>query len=251
MRRTLLLAAALTLPAWPGSAQTVDEIVAKNLAARGGAERIRAVKSLRMTSRIAIAPGVEAPAVLEMKRPGRLRLDLKLPEFTASQVYDGAHGWQTQPSRSGPRPQPMSEEELANAADRADIDGPLLDYKEKGHALELLGRESVDGADAFKLRLTLKNGHEQMVFIDAVSFLEVKGESSRTVQGTRIVNEQRISDYRDVAGLRLPFRFENGIKGRPGRQSVAVERIEVDPEIDDTRFAMPAVDGDSGTGESP
>lgn len=228
----------LALAAGSASAQTLDEILARNLEARGGLARIKAVASMRWTARMTIAPGVTAPAVLEMKRPGKMRLDLTLPDgATATQVIDGAGGWQMPPGAE--EAMPLSEEDAKGAAERADIDGPLVDYKAKGHALELVGPDSADGVAAFKLRLTLKNGSVQTIFIDAASFLEIKDESTRSVRGTEIPTEQRIGDYRDVGGLKLPHRFENGIKGQPERQTIAIQKIELDVPIDDARFAMP------------
>jgi outer membrane lipoprotein-sorting protein len=245
-----MAACVFALWAFPGAAQTVDEVVARNIEARGGAARIKAVTSLRMTGHMTIAPGLEAPSVLEMKRPGRMRLDLELPEFTATQVYDGEQGWELLPFRGDREPRALRPEDAASAAERADMDGPLVDYRDKGHHLELLGREPVDGRDAFKLRLTLKNGHEQTVYIDAASYLEIRGESTRNVEGTQIVSEQKIGDYREVGGLLFPHSFENGVKGRPQRQRVTIETIEIDVPIDDARFAWPAdADTDESTGD--
>jgi outer membrane lipoprotein-sorting protein len=236
--RWAVVAAVSTFLAGAAAAQSLDEIVARNLAARGGVARIKAVKSMRWTARMTIAPGLEAPAILEMKRPGRMRLDLSLPDgATATQVIDGAGGWQIPPGADAAMP--LSAEDARSAAERADLDGPLVDYTLKGHRLELLGRDTADGVAAFKLRLTLKNGSVQTMYIDAVSYLEIKDESTRTLRGAEILTEQRIGDYRDVGGLKLPHRFENGIQGRPDRQKVTIEKIELDVAIDDARFAMP------------
>ncbi len=241
MLRALPLLALATGLAATTSAQTLDEIVARNLEARGGLARIKAVTSMRWTARMTIAPGLDAPATLEMKRPGRMRLDLTLPDgATATQVFDGDGGWQIPPG--GDEAVPLSAEEAKGAAERADFDGPLVDYKAKGHSLELLGPASVDGSAAFKLRLTLKNGTVQTIYLDAASYLEVKDEATRTVRGTEIPTEQRVGDYRDVGGLRLPHRFENGILGQPDRQTIAIQKIEIDVPLDDARFTMP--DGD-------
>lgn len=239
--RVAVLAAALGCIAGAASAQSLDEIVARNLEARGGVARIKAVHSMRWTARMTIAPGLEAPATLELKRPGRMRLDLTLPDgATATQVVDGAGGWQIPPG--GRDAMPLSEEDAKSAAERADLDGPLVDYELKGHSLELLGRDTADGFAAFKLRLTLRNGSVQTMYIDATSYLEIKDESTRTVRGTEILTEQRIGDYRDVGGLKLPHRFENGIEGQPDRQTVTIQEIELDVPIDDARFTMPGLD---------
>ncbi len=224
----------------PLPAQTVDEIVAKNTQARGGLEKLKAVKTMKMTGRITVGPGSEAPVVMEMKRPNKVRLDITLQGMTLSQAYDGKQGWQLNPFGGGKNAEPMSPEDLKNAEEQADMDGPLVDWKAKGHKVELVGKEKVEGTDAYKLKATLKNGNIRYIYLDADSYLDIRGEEKRTVRGTERETEQTIGDYKEVGSLLLPHSFESGAKGRPEKQKITIEKIELDLPIDDGRFAMPA-----------
>lgn len=232
---------ALALPALPVVAQTMDEVIAKNIEARGGLEKLKAVKSIRMTGKMMMGPGMEAPMSLEIKRPRSLRMEFTFQGMTGVQAYDGKSGWSISPFQGKKDPEPMSPDDVKDAEEEADIDGPLVDYKAKGHAVELVGKEKVEGSDAYKLKVTLKNGTVRHQYIDAESFLEIKTEAKRTVRGSEMEFESTIGDYKDVGGLLIPHSIQSGAKGRPEKQNIVVEKIELNPVLDDARFRMPEV----------
>jgi outer membrane lipoprotein-sorting protein len=241
MRRLSLTIAAAILAAAPAAAQTADEIIAKNLAAKGGLEKLRAVKTIRMTGRMTVGPGIEAPIVLEIKRPNSMRMDITVQGMVGSQAYDGASGWSLMPFGGSKVPQQMTAEEATLAEEQADIDGPLIDYKAKGNTVELLGKEKVEGADAYKLKVTLKNGVVRTMYVDAEHFLEIKEESRRTIRGSEMEMDTIVGDYKEVDGLMLPHSVDAGAKGSPQRQKLVIEKIEINVPIDDARFKMPDV----------
>ena len=181
----------------------------------------------------------EAPVVMEIKRPSSMRLDFTVQGMTGTQAYDGKVGWTLMPFQGSTTPQPMAGEELQMMAEQADIDGPLVDYKAKGNTVELLGKEPVEGADAYKLKVTLKNGVVRTMYIDAEHFLQVKEESKRTIRGTEIEGETILGDYKEVGGMMFPHSMDSGQKGNPQRQKIVVDKIEVNVPIDDARFKMP------------
>lgn len=238
-RKALLALAGVALLS-PASAQTLDEIVAKNIEARGGLDKIKAVKTMRMTGKMTIGPGMEAPAVIEIKRPQMTRLEISFQGMTLVQAFDGKNGWAINPFQGNPNPEPMSPDDAKDAEEQADIDGSLVDWKAKGHTVVLVGKEKVEGTDAFKLQITLKNGDVRYTFIDADSWLEIKGEAKRNIRGTEMETEQTIGDYKEVGGLLMPHSMEGGPKGSPMRQKITIDKIELDVAIDDARFAMPA-----------
>jgi outer membrane lipoprotein-sorting protein len=239
LRKALLALAGAALLA-PASAQTLDEILAKNLEARGGADKIKAVKTMRLTGRMTVGPGLEAPVVMEFKRPGKMRMDFTFQGMTGTQAFDGQGGWQVMPFQGNPNPEPMSPDDVKDAEEQADVDGPLVDWKAKGHAVELVGKEKVEGTDAWKLKITMKGGDVRYVFLDADAYLEIRGEGKRKIRGTEMETEQTVSDYKEVGGLVMPHAFEGGPKGSPMRQKITIDKIELDVDIDDARFAMPA-----------
>ena len=223
----------------PAASQTVDDIVAKNVAAKGGMDKIKAVQTVRMTGKMTLGPGIEAPVVLELKRPNMMRMDVTVQGMVGSQAYDGAAGWMLMPFAGSPVPQQMSAEDAAMAAEQADMDGPLIDYKAKGNKVELLGKEKVEGADAYKLRITLKNGTVRNIYIDAEHFLEIKDESKRMVRGSEVETETIVGDYKEVGGMMFPHSVDSGQKGNAQRQKLVVEKIELNVPLDAARFKMP------------
>jgi len=142
-------------------------------------------------------------------------------------------------------PEVMPPDQAKDMEEQADFDGPLVDYKDKGHTVELLGKEQVEGADAYKLKVTLKSGDVRTIYLDAETYLEIKVESKRTVRGTEVEGEATMSDYKEVEGLMMPHVMEQGQKGSPMRQKLVIEKVEINPDIPDSLFAMPAVAADS------
>ena len=241
MRKGFLAFAAALALAVPAAAQTADEIIAKHIDALGGMEKLKAVKTVRMTGKMTVGPGIEAPVVMELKRPNAMRLDITVQGMVGSQAYDGKSGWTLMPFGGSKVPQQMAEEEAKLAQEQADIDGPLIDYKAKGNAVELLGKDKVEGADAYKLKVTLKNGAVRTLYIDAEHFLQIKDESRRTIRGAEVDTETILGDYKAVDGMMFPHSVDSGQKGNPQRQKLVVEKIELNVPIDDARFKMPEV----------
>lgn len=242
-RKLLLLSFVLALFALAAAAQdlTADQVIAKSIQARGGMEKLKAVKSLRMTGKMLVGPGMEAPVTMELKRPASFRMEFTFQGLTGVQAYDGKTGWRVMPFQGKKDPEPMGEEEVKLAAEQADMDGPLVDYKDKGNTVELLGKESVEGAPAYKLKVTLKNGGIRTIYFDADSFLELKTESKVTLRGTEREGESSLGDYKEVDGLMFAYSIEASQKGSPMKQKITLDKIEVNPAIEDARFKMPEV----------
>ena len=241
MRKGILafvIGMALATPAAP---QTVDEIISKNIEALGGIEKIRAVKTVRMTGKMTVGPGIEAPVVMELKRPNAMRLDITVQGMVGSQAYDGTTGWSLMPFAGSKVPQQMAADEAKQAQEQADIDGPLVDYKTKGNIVDLVGKEKVEGSDAHKLKVTLKNGDVRTIYIDAEHYLQIKDESKRSIRGTEVETETIVGDYKEVGGMMFPHAVDSGQKGNPQRQKLTIDKIEINVPIDDARFKMPEV----------
>lgn len=225
----------------PAAAQTAEEIIAKHIEAMGGLEKLKAVKTIRMTGKMTLGPGIEAPVVLELKRPNSLRMDITVQGMVGSQAFDGTTGWTLMPFQGSKAPQQMAADELKMTQEQADMDGPLVDYAAKGNTVELMGKEKIEGADVHKLKVTLKNGVVRTVYIDAEHFLQIRDESKRTIRGAEIDTETILGDYKEVEGLMFPHAIDSGQKGSPQRQKLMVEKIELNVPIDDARFKMPEV----------
>jgi outer membrane lipoprotein-sorting protein len=236
--RYILVAMALVVPP-TAAGETVDEIVARHVAARGGREALAAVRAVRMTGRATEGPGRQAIVRREIARPGRIRTEFVFQGTTGVYASDGSAGWRVSPLDGALEPEPLPAEDAAVAAEPADIDGPLVDWKAKGHTVELVGSEALAGGPAHRLKVTLKSGAARHIWIDAATGLVVRTESRRKLRGREVVLETVFGDYREAAGVAFARSIETGVAGRPRRLRVIVETVEVNPALDDSRFQMP------------
>lgn len=232
------LLAALLLVASPVSAQTVDEIVGRYLAARGGLERIRSIQSMRLQGTISPAPGASGPFRLELKRPQKMRVEMIVQGTSLTQGTDGTTAWVLTPMLAGGSGVILPPGEAQGLKDQADIEGPLVDWRAKGHRVELTRRDARFGAEAFRLRVQLKSGDVRYLYIDAATYRQVAEEGERPSPRGLVRIETRLSDHRDVQGLVIPFVLDISAGGED-RQRVAFEKVEVNVTIDDARFAAP------------
>ncbi len=221
------------------SAQTVDEVIAKNIQARGGLEKLHAIKTLRITAKIT-EEDLRAKFVQVMKRDDKIRRDFSIQGMTRIQAYDGHTAWRVNPFGGRKDPELISAEDSKSLVDAADIEGPLVDYRQKGHTAELLGHDSVEGTDCYKIKLTLKSGDVRLYYLDADSFIEIKYESQTKVRGTVQYSETLLGDYEQVGGVYFPFAIESGPLGSEERTKFTVEKIELDVPADDSLFSLPA-----------
>lgn len=222
------------------SPSPVDEVVALNLAARGGAERIQALRSIRETGTAAASGGRVARVVREIKRPGLFRLEFSAQGTTSVFANDGETGWQVAPLQGVFEPQVVPPEaDAAGGVDQRDIEGPLVNWREKGHLVELVGRETLPGGEAFKLKLTLKGGAIRYDYIDVASHLLVRSDVTRIIRGRPVELQNTFSDFREVGGLVFPHLIETRAKDRPDVVRIEIETIELDPELDDALFRLP------------
>jgi hypothetical protein len=217
----------------------VEEIVARHLAARGGRERIQALQSVRATGTARGSGGRVARVVRESKRPGSIRLEFDFQGVSSIYAHDGTRGWQVTPLQGRFEPEPLPPEVAAVAVDQVDIEGPLLDWRAKGHTVTLLGRETVGGREAFQLEEKLSSGEVRVDFIDTGTYLLARTDVARTVGGRRVWLETTFSDYRVVEGLQFPHAIESRARNRPQSVKIRIETIELDPVLDDAIFRMP------------
>lgn len=237
--KTLCLATLLFLPP-VAAAQTADEIVNKVLAARGGGARIKAVQSQRISGTIDFGGGAEGPFLVELKRPGKMHIEVTIQGQTLIRSYDGkSAGWIINPFSENKDVQPMSADDIRNIADESDFDGPLVDYKEKGNHIELVGKEDVEGKPAYRLKLTSKKGETRSYLFDAASFHLVRWDGIRKIGDKEVPWESLFRDYREVSGLQFAFEIDSDAPGTEQSQKIIADKIEVDPQIDESRFEKP------------
>lgn len=249
VRKTCLWAIAAVLAVAAAQAQTpeapaltIDEVIAKNLEARGGKDKIAAVQSARFTGHMTMGEGMEAPLVLVWRRPNLVRMEFTIQGMTGVQAYDGKTGWAVMPFMGKKDPEPMTADELKDVEDMGDLfEGPLFDYAAKGHQVELVGKEDVEGTPAYKLKLTKKNGDVVSMFLDADAFLEIKTEGKSIRRGQEVEFESSEGDYKEVGGILFPHSMEQKAKGSPHGSTITIDKIELNVELPESHFAMPEV----------
>lgn len=223
------------------AAQTPDSIVDKVLAARGGLDKIRAVQAERVSGHISFGQDAEGPFVVELKRPRKMHMEFTIRGSTMVRVYDGkSAGWANNPFVGKNTPEPMFEEELKNISEESDFDGPLVDYKAKGNQIGLVGKDKVEGKEAYRLKLTTKNGDVRFYLFDSETFLLLKWEGKRKFKDEEAPVESFFRDYHDVGGLQFAFEIDSGASAEEINQKILIDKIELDPEISESRFIKPA-----------
>jgi outer membrane lipoprotein-sorting protein len=220
---------------------TVDEIVAKIVKAQGGAEKVKAIKSVKSTGKFTYGPYEGTVSILQ-KRPKKLRRDINIGPISLTTVINGDSGWQNAPPQAGGsgKPEKLSADDYSESEDDADMDGEFIDYKAKGTTIELVGKEEFEGSPVYILKVTDKKGKTATYTVDADSGFILKVKSKRKARGTEVETESILSNYKEVNGVFFAFNIEiKGQGGGPG-QSVTLEKIEVDTNIDDAQFDFPA-----------
>src|SRR5271156_1054266 len=234
----LLLAVITCFPPGAG-AQTVDEVIAKNIQARGGAEKLKSVHSLRTSSKLTQG-SFRAEFRQENKRADKVREEIIIQGLALVRAYDGKTGWKISPFVGRKDPELLSQDDLKSLVVDADMDGPLMEYKEKGHKAELVGHDSMEGTDCFKIKLSMKNGDVRYYYLDSDSYLELKIEIQTTIRGALQESELYYGDYEQVNGIYYPFTVEQAQKGSSSRTQISVEKIEHNVPLEDAVFSMPA-----------
>lgn len=238
--------AALALFAAGAQAMTADELVAKNLQARGGAAKIEAIKTLKSDGKLLIGGQFELHFTQYQKAPESVRNEASLQGLTMVQAWDGKEAWQISPFQGRKDPEKMSADDAKGLADDAPIGGPLVDWKARGSKLDYLGSEDVDGTEAYKLKVTLKNGDIDYVYLDPDHFLEIRIVSQRSVRGTLVEATTDFGDYEQVDGVYFPFSIASESKGEGNRSQTTIEHAQANVAIDDNLFAFPAARAGAG-----
>lgn len=223
-------------------ALTAEELVQKNIDARGGLEALRAINSLKTSGRLAFSQGdfsMELGYVSLARRDARLRNELSMQGLTQVTGYAGGDAWIINPFQGRRDPERISAEDAKDFEVNADLDGPLVDWREKGHRLEYLGTEDIDGTEAHKLKVTLKNGDIQYRYLDPDYFLEILVVDQMLRRGIRRELETELGNYEKVHGVYIPFAMETGPRGQPRGQKLVIEKAEPNVPMDDALFAFP------------
>jgi outer membrane lipoprotein-sorting protein len=236
MRSRILTTALLSLLAVapPSIAQTAEDIVAKNLAAKGGAEKWKSVSSVKMTGKLT-AQGRDVSMTVYTKRPNLMRQDIVTPKGTVVQGFDGVTPWILAPGADIPREVTGPQADAARSG--ADFDSPLIDYASKGHKVELVGKEKLGAKDVYHLKLTKKDGNVERYYIDAESGLEIKRVAEMSSGGATQALESELSNYKSVDGMMIPHTIKQSVNGSPVME-MTLEKVELNAPMSADLFRM-------------
>jgi hypothetical protein len=220
--------------------KTVDQVIAGYIKAIGGQDKVDSVKTMRISAKIT-SGATETRMTVESIRPDRMRMETDYQGRIGIVGIEGDVGWFIRPGDAYATPQKMAEEHVRGFQDQADPLGPLVGYKDKGYAIEFLGKEEIDGTQTYKLKVPMKSGAVNYFHLDAKTFLPIKVVGEADFSGSKRVTESSLGDYKEVDGLLLYHRLQHTHSGRVGGSIVTYEKVEINIDLDPNRFKMPEV----------
>ena len=220
----------------PASSLTVDEIVSKHLATKGGAEKWKTIQTQKMTG-IAISQGFQLALTVYAKRPNQSRQELTIeipgqPMMTIVNLFDGTKAWMINPMTGDPAPQAMPDAETATAKAQSDFDGALVDYKAKGYTVVELEESRVAGRPMHHLKVTRADLPTQHVYIDRQTFVEMRVSTEGPT-----ASETDLSDYKEVDGIMVPHNIKISQSGQLVAE-LKIAKVEFNTALDDALFRI-------------
>lgn len=247
------LPALLLAFATAAQAETAQDLIAKNLAARGGAEKLAAIHSYQAKGELRF-PGDFRLAYTETRACTTavncsVRVEAAIQGLAVVQAYNGKSGWRINPFEGRRDAAQMGADEARALSDEAIIEGALLSAAARGGKVDYLGREDVDGTLAYKLRVAQKDGTVYTYYLDPDVFLEIKVIERRTIRGSEQETESDLGDYELVNGVYFPFSITSGPRNSAlsDRQVITIAAAQANVPTDPAMFAMPA----TGTATRP
>ncbi len=222
--------------------EDLDAVLSAHYEALGGKEKLEAVEAVQFLGVMTIGEDLEAPFVMTLKRPLKSRLEFTVEGRLGVQAFDGSTAWSISPMMDESSAALMPEEQATAMAEQADLDGPLIDWESKGHRLVLLGVEELESGAAYKIEVTLATGTVRNYFLDTSSHLIVRQVGKVTLQGEELEIETFLKNYKEVDGLKFAHLIESRAKGAPGGQRFQVDQVDLNLEVSDDLFVMPATE---------
>jgi hypothetical protein len=242
----------------PAGAQDAQSLLAKNLEARGGAAALDAIKNVTFEGRTIFPGDFEVTYKETHARLGPSgsagRVDFGIQGLDIVQAYDGHEAWRVNPLQGRKDAEKMSADDARAMADGALVDGPLLAARKDGSRVDYLGREDFDGTNAYKLKVTQKDGDEFTYWLDPDTFLEIKVDERRKIRGAEQTTETELGDYEKIAGVYFPMSVESWTQGQSSqRQRTIIASGTANTELPPDYFAEPqtAAPPAKATGQPP
>ncbi len=218
--------------------QSVDDVIDSHVKAMGGLDKINAVKTVKYTGTFS-GMGADIPVTITIKRQDKIKMDMNFQGMSLIQAYDGTTGWSINPFNGKKDAEKMPAEEVKDMKENAEWEGQLINYKDKGYKVELIGKEDMEGSEAYKIKLTDKDGDVTYYFLDATSYLVIKQSAKRKFKEKEITQEEYPGNYQAVEGIMFPMSMEIKTSGQDQSQKGTFTKVELNVDVDDAIFKMP------------
>ena len=239
------------------NAQTAEEIIDSYFENIGGLENLKKVEGIKMTANLNQG-GMEIPLVITQLKNGKQMSVINFQGKEIKQgVFNGEILWST--NFMTQKAEKSDAETTANMKlNSNDFPDAFIDYKEKGYTVELLGNETIDGAETFKIKLTkepitvdgIEEADVSFYFFDVDNFVPIAIQSEiKSGQAKGMISEITMSDYQEVDGIYFPFSMTQGLKGQPGAP-ITISTIELNPTVDDKEFEFPEEEASETTDDN-
>lgn len=233
--RCATVVAAIAIAAPAVRAQSVDEIIAKNIKAKGGAELLASTTSVRTTGQ-GTMQGAAVSITSSTKRPYFVRNEMELAGQKRIVGFDGSTLWM---SMAGQPPQALPQgPQTESLKQSSQIDSPLVDYKAKGTKIELGDTETIEGRTLHHLVVTPKGAPTMHYYIDAATNLEAKMVIDVEDGAQKMKMEMRFADFQNVDGRTVPMTMTQIVNGKQVVE-LKYSKIEFNVPMDDAFFRMP------------
>ncbi len=245
------LAAQTAQPSQDG--MTADQLIAKNLEAKGGKDKLAAIQTAKVTGKVNMG-GAEAPFTLMWQAPNKIRMEITLQGMTLTRAFDGETAWMINPFMGKTEPEKMSPEEADEVKEEADFRGPLFEPEKKGYKVAFGGEAEIEGTPAYELDVTRPDGGTSKIYLDKEYFLEFKQDDKRKIRGQEMETATAVGDYKEVDGLMFAHSFDTHAVGQPEGQggfNMTIETIELNPKVPEDTFAMPEAKPDKAKDQKP
>lgn len=205
MKRILLFSFLLVTSAFISNAQTLDDVISKHVEAIGGTDAWRKITSIRQEGAMQVQ-GADVTVTRTVLHGKGSRQDISLAGMNGFSILTPSAGWNFMPFQGQTQPEPMTDEDVKEGQQDLDAQDELIDYKEKGTTVELIGKDDVDGTECYKLLVTFKSGKSESLFIDPKSYHIIRQIAKQKANGQEMEVTTNFSNYQKLPeGIFVPM----------------------------------------------
>ncbi|HMT75371.1 MAG TPA: hypothetical protein PKA77_14965 [Chitinophagaceae bacterium] len=232
-----LLTSFLILVAATVQAQTpsVDEIIASYAKAIGGIEALNKVTSMKSTGSVAMQ-GMDLPMTSQIIFKKGIRIDVEVMGQSVIRAYGNGKGWEINPFGGKPTATEMTGDDLLEMKEQINPVDKLIDYKNLGHKVELVGEETFEGTKGWNIKFTHKEtGKTSNYLISAADYMLVKTTGKKELMGQQVDEQTVYSNIKEFGGLKFPTMMAVSFNGNLF-QEVSISNIELNVPVDEKIF---------------